>query len=134
MEQSHYTCNSSEGSTQTGQLVPTMTMPPWSNEIEEELALLIKDWLKQHRRTQADLRKDLQADSTRMPALMEVLKKEYSLGGLPKVAYRLCAIEKAWTNNQQDEKDTPPQPSSDPFGQLDLLLQEIREDCESEIP
>ncbi len=103
-------------------------MSRWSTEIEEELALLLRDWLKHQGRTQADLRKSLQAMSTRMPSLLEVLQKEYSLGGLPKLAARLCSIEDEWSRNipHSEEKGKP----SDPFGQLDLLLQEIRHDCD----
>ena len=68
-------------------MVPTLIpMPQWSDEIEEELILLLKDWLKAQGRTQADLKKSLDAVSTRMPALLEVLKKEFMNGGLPKVA------------------------------------------------
>ena len=76
-------------------------MVDWSNQIEEELALLLKDWLKQHGRTQADLKDGLKTISTRMPALMEVLKKEHSEGGFPKVASTLCSIEENWSNGQQ---------------------------------
>ena len=105
-------------------------MSPWSPQIEDELAVLLKDWLKQQGRTQADLRRSLQAVSTRMPALIEVLKREYSLGGLPKVAARLCAIEDSWSNKEKVPKEFGI--TNDPFDQLDLLLEEIREDCENE--
>ena len=53
-------------------------MNPWSPDVEEELALVLKDWLKQQGRTQADLRRSLRATSTRMPALMEVLETRAS--------------------------------------------------------
>ena len=103
-------------------------MTSWSKKTEEELIVFLKDWLKNQGRTQADLCHSLQAVSTRMPALIEILKKEYDLGGLPKLAARLCTIEKNWTNNEQSSPsfDT----NTNPFGQLDLLLQEIREDCD----
>ena len=52
----------------------------WSNQVEEELILLVKDWLKAQQRTQAELRKVLNADSTRMPSIIEALKKEYIKG------------------------------------------------------
>ena len=55
-------------------------MNPWSPDVEEELASVLKDWLKQQGRTQADLRRSLRATSTRMPALMEVLEREHRLG------------------------------------------------------
>ena len=38
-------------------------MNPWSPDFEEELALVLKDWLKQQGRTQADLRRSLRATS-----------------------------------------------------------------------
>jgi len=56
-------------------------MNPWSPDVEEELALVLKDWLKQQGRTQADLRRSLRATSTRMPALMEVLKESIGSEG-----------------------------------------------------
>ena len=103
-------------------------MAIWSEEVEDELSALIKDWLKQKGRTQADLRRSLQALSTRMPSLIEVLKDEYSKGGLPKLAARLCEVEKDWSTKPVTPPDSVMPP--DPFGQLDLLLQEIREDCD----
>ncbi|WP_320668460.1 hypothetical protein [Prochlorococcus sp. MIT 1307] len=109
-------------------------MTKWSEQVEEELALLLKDWLKAQGRTQADLKQSLSAVSTRMPAILEALKIEYSKGGLPNVAERLCIIEADWANEKQtnnEEKATTSNSSHDPFDQLDLLLEEIREDCES---
>ena len=50
-------------------------MESWTTKSEEDLTLLIKDWLKAQNRTQADLGKSLQSSSSRMPALIEVLKK-----------------------------------------------------------
>ena len=61
-------------------------MNKWSPEIEKKLTALIKDWLKQHGRTQADLKNSLQADSSRMPAILDILKRAYLRGGLPKIA------------------------------------------------
>ncbi len=104
-------------------------MPPWSEQVEEELTTLIKDWLKHKGLTQADLRNSLQAVSTRMPALIDVLRKEYSLGGITKVASRLCEIEQTWSNqNTTNQKEA--EQFINPFGQLDMLLQEIRDDCD----
>ncbi len=95
--------------------------------MEEDLAGIIKDWLKQQGRTQADLGKSLQAVSSRMPALIEVLERDYQLGGLPKIASHLCSVENEWNNSLEG---TPlPSINTDPFGQLDLLLEEIKEDC-----
>ena len=109
-------------------------MSKWSKEIEEELTLLLKDWLKAQGRTQADLRKSLKASSSRMPALLEAIQIEYRKGGLPNVAAHLCSIEKSWVNSQQPEIETEEknlESSVDPFGQLDLLIEKIREDCET---
>ncbi len=103
-------------------------MSKWTPEFEEELVLLIKDWLKSQGHTQADLGRSLQASSTRMPAILEVLQKEHRLGGLPRMITRLCEIEAEWTSTSMIiHKEKEP---LDPFGQLDLLLEEIRDDCE----
>ena len=106
-------------------------MNPWSPDVEEELALVLKDWLKQQGRTQADLRRSLRATSTRMPALMQVLEMEHRLGGLPRVAAKLCSIEADWINNAPAHASASAgdlMTETDPFGQLDLLLREIRDD------
>ena len=111
-------------------------MTVWSSTLEDDLASLLKDWLKHQGRTQSDLRRSLRATSTRMPALMEVLERDHKLGGMPRVATRLCAIEAEWASSDVDgtaaaitSKVTKLDP--DPFGQLDLLLREIRDDCAS---
>ena len=109
-------------------------MTLWSPELEEELSALLKDWLKQQGRTQADLRRSLRATSTRMPALMEVLERKHVLGGMPRLAARLCAIEAEWAADPGAPADevpgaNAPPSNADPFGQLDLLLREIRDDC-----
>lgn len=110
-------------------------MSRWNTAMEEELVVVLKDWLKHQGRTQADLRRSLKATSTRMPALIEVLEREHRLGGLPKLAARLCAIEADWERNPASgEGQTDLQSNNDeadPFGQLDLLLQEIRDDSVS---
>jgi len=111
-------------------------MTVWSPKLEDDLASLLKDWLKHQGRTQSDLRRSLRATSTRMPALMEVLERDHRLGGMPHVAARLCAIEAEWASS--DGEGTAASATRkmanldpDPFGQLDLLLQEIRDDCAS---
>ncbi len=113
-------------------------MKTWSSQEEEELSSLIKDWLKQQNRTQADLRQSLNALSSRMPALLEVIEKEYRAGGIIKVAARLCAIEAEWyeedagkkiDNGDQSKASMDSMGSMDPFNQLDFLLQTIRDDC-----
>ena len=111
-------------------------MTRWSRDLEDDLAALLKDWLKQQGRTQSDLRRSLRATSTRMPALMEVLQREHGLGGMPRLAARLCAIEAEWAADpgHPDHADSDAgssQSNADPFGQLDLLLREIRDDCAS---
>ena len=105
-------------------------MSIWSEQVEEELAVLLKDWLKHQGRTQADLRRSLKALSTRMPALLEVLEREHRQGGMHFVAARLCAIEAEWAGTPGAASQNGN--NADPFGQLDLLLQEIRDDCGSE--
>ena len=95
--------------------------------MDDELTIVIKDWLKQKGKTQKDLCKSLGTSSDRMSFLLDALKKDYSLGGLPQLAEHLCAIEEAWS--QQKEVMPTKVNNSDPFGQLDLLLEEIKEDC-----
>ena len=108
------------------------SMTPWAQELEDDLGALLKDWLKNQGRTQADLRRSLRASSTRMPALLESLQRDYSLGGMPRLAAHLCAIEAEWADGQPSdflsEAVNTASDSADPFGQLDLLLQEIRDD------
>ena len=101
-------------------------MEKWNAQIELEITLLLKDWLKQKGKTQKDLRNILNASSDRMPSIIEVLKKEYTSGGLPKLASILCSIEEKWSNDNNIKKL---EAKSDPFSQLDLLLEEIQEDC-----
>ena len=104
-------------------------MAAWTPELEVELSQLLKDWLKQQGRTQADLRRSLKAVSTRMPALLEVLEREYRLNGLSGLVTRLCLVEAEWHDSEERPAEAAHQ--RDPFGQLDLLLQEIRQDYPS---
>ena len=104
-------------------------MPAWTSEFEADLTLLLKDWLKQQGRTQADLRRSLRASSTRMPALLEVLAREHSMHGLSGLASRLCHVEAEWHGMPSQNLPGGTAADADPFGQLDLLLQEIRDDC-----
>ena len=106
-------------------------MAKWSVEIQDELASLLKDWLKQQGRTQADLGRSLKATSSRMPALLEALEQEHKSGGLPKVAEALCKIESSWANTFKNKTSTNGLQREDPFGQLDLIMQEIKDDCEN---
>jgi len=102
-----------------------MSKERWSKDIEEELILLIKDWLRQTGRTQSELCQSLNLQSARMPTLIESLKKDFSSGGIPKIANRLCKVEELWTNNEGGE--TKKKLKLNSSGQLDLL-DEICED------
>ena len=62
-----------------------MSKERWSKDIEEDLVLLIKDWLRQTGRTQSELCRSLNLPSARMPTLIESLKKDFSSGGIPKL-------------------------------------------------
>jgi hypothetical protein len=104
-------------------------MSGWTPEFETDLTLLLKDWLKQQGRTQADLRRSLRAVSTRLPALLEVLAREHRLHGLSGLATRLCQVEAEWHGEPVEGSREQTAAEVDPFGQLDLLLQEIRDDC-----
>ena len=104
-------------------------MSGWTPEFEADLTILMKDWLKHQGRTQADLRRNLRAVSTRMPALLEVLEREYKLRGLAGLADRLCTVEAEWHGQPSSHNAGVAAAEHDPFGQLDLLLQEIRDDC-----
>ena len=102
-------------------------MAAWTPEFEAELTTFLKDWLKQQGRTQADLRRSLRAISTRMPAILDVLQREHREQGLAGLAARLCAVEAEWDGGTATPAEADD--ASDPFGQLDMLLQEIRQDC-----
>ena len=77
-----------------------MSKERWSKEIEEDLVLLIKDWLRQTGRTQSELCQTLNLPSARMPTLIESLKKDFKSGGIPKIANQLCKVEELWTNGE----------------------------------
>ena len=110
---------------QARQMVPYMKMGSWSKEIEEELILLIKDWLKQTGKTQSELCAVLNLSSSRMQTLIEFLKRDFMSGGIPQIANRLCEIENLWTESELAiSKESL---NSDTYGQLDLL-DEICED------
>ena len=106
-------------------MVSTMSKERWSKEIEEDLVLLIKDWLRQTGRTQSELCQSLHLPSARMPTLIESLKKDFSSGGIPKIANRLCEIEELWTQGVGEKSKEIFNLNS--TGQLDLL-DEICED------
>ena len=100
-------------------------MASWTKETEEELTLLIKDWLKAQGKTQSDLGRSLKTSSSRMPALIEVLKAEFKKGGMTFVAAKLCWIEKEWSTGEIITSESLS--TSDPFSQLDLILQELKD-------
>ena len=72
----------------------------WSKDIEEDLILLIKDWLRQIGRTQSELCQSLNLSSARIPTLIDFLKQDFISGGIPQIANRLCEIEALWTEDQ----------------------------------
>jgi hypothetical protein len=100
-------------------MVPNMSKYVWSKKIEEDLILLIKDWLRQIGRTQSDLCQSLNLPSARIQSLIDFLKKDFISGGVPKIANRLCEIEAVWTKDegQKLKKDIDLNTSE----QLDLL-------------
>ncbi len=105
-------------------MVSSMSKENWSKEIEDDLLLLIKDWLRQTGRTQSELCQSLNLPSARMPTLIESLKKDFCSGGIPKIATRLCEVEDLWKNNEGGQTKNFELNST---GQLDLL-DEICED------
>ncbi len=106
-------------------MVPNMNKDRWSKDIEEDLLLLIKDWLKQTGRTQSELCQTLNLPSARIPSLIESLKKDFNSGGIPKIANRLCEVEELWTSVGEGKRTKSFELNSS--GQLDLL-DEICED------
>ena len=106
-------------------MVSSMSKQHWAKDIEEDLVLLIKDWLRQTGRTQSELCQSLNLPSSRMPTLIDSLKKDFSSGGIPKVANRLCEVEELWKNEEGGKGKKSLELNSS--GQLDLL-DEICED------
>jgi len=102
-----------------------MTRNRWSKDIEEDLTLFIKDWLRQTGRKQSELCQSLNLHSARLPTLIDFLKKDFLSGGIQKVAHRLCEIEDLWT--KEGEKSKKKNIGLKNSGQLDLL-DEICED------
>jgi len=102
-----------------------------STEQLDDLQAFLKDWLRHTGRTQADLRRALRVPSIRMPVLIEELNRIHHQQGLSALAERLCAIEALWQAEEGDGQ-TSGSGSSDLFndslGQLDLLLEEIRQE------
>lgn len=107
-------------------------MSSLSAEQLDDLQDFLRDWLRHTGRTQADLRRALRAPSIRMPVLIEELRLIHSHQGLIALAETLCGIEQLWqledpaavTGAAAEEEEDG---LSDSFGQLDLLLREIRQ-------
>lgn len=99
----------------------------------DELQAFLKDWLRHTGRTQSDLRRALQAPSIRMPVLLDVLQRTYSQRGLAGLADQLCGIEERWQRDDDGGGASAegPMAALASLGQLDLLLQEIREERQS---
>lgn len=105
-------------------------MSSLSAEQLDDLQSFLKDWLRHAGRTQADLRRALRASSIRMPVLVEELRQLHDRQGLLELAERLCGIEQLWQGEERGSLDDLADGSadlSDSLGQLDLLLQEIRQ-------
>jgi hypothetical protein len=99
----------------------------------DDLQAFLKDWLRHTGRTQADLRRALQASSIRMPVLLEALQRTYAGEGLTGLAQQLCGIEDRWQrqdSSPQAGAESDPDGGEASLGQLDLLLQEIRGDLQ----
>ena len=102
----------------------------------EDLQAFLKDWLRHTGRTQADLRRALHASSIRMPVLLGALQDTYSRDGLSGLAARLCGIEALWRDEDGWQEPVGGGRAGeglgggleDSLGDLDLLLQEIRQD------
>tara|TARA_Y100001968_G_scaffold323178_1_gene360435 strand:- start:1276 stop:1614 length:339 start_codon:yes stop_codon:yes gene_type:complete len=104
-----------------------MNKARWTIEIEEDLILLIKDWLRQTGRTQSELCQSLNLSSARMPTLINFLKNDYMSGGIPKIANRLCELEASWKTDEGKGSKQKKIIELNSSEQLDLL-DEICED------
>jgi hypothetical protein len=104
-----------------------MAMASLTAEQLADLHDFLKDWLRHCGRTQADLRRALQASSIRMPVLLEALQHTYARQGLAGLAERLCAVESNWhQSGAPREAGSNELDAAGELGQLDLLLEEIR--------
>ena len=64
-----------------------MSKERWAKDSEEDLVLLIKDWLRQTGRTQSELCRSLNLPSARKPTLIASLKKDFR---------EIYELEKLW--------------------------------------
>ena len=55
-----------------------MNKAHWSKEIEEDLILLIKDWLRHTGKTQSELNQRLDIPSARIQTLIYFLKNDFN--------------------------------------------------------
>ena len=106
-------------------MVSRMNRDSWTKEIEEDLILLIKDWLRQTGRTQSELSQSLNLPSARIQSLIDFLKHDFKSGGIQKIANRLCEIESSWSKGQEPKAKNNIELNNS--AQLDLL-DEICED------
>jgi hypothetical protein len=101
----------------------------------DDLQSFLKDWLRHSGRSQSDLRRALRTASIRMPVLLEELLRIQASEGLAGLAEKLCSIEAVWLQEDQGEHHVPDLAGEalelDPLGQLDLLLEEIRQEHQS---
>jgi hypothetical protein len=101
--------------------------PFLSDQQLEDLQTFLKDWLRHQGRTQADLRRALRAESIRMPVLLDTLQQLHAQGGVSALAARLCDIEQLWQRQEGDGSHSE-EAGEISQHQLDLLLEEIRQD------
>jgi hypothetical protein len=101
----------------------------------DDLQSFLKDWLRHSGRSQSDLRRALRTASIRMPVLLEELLRIQASEGLAGLAEKLCSIEALWCQEDQGEHPLADLAGADlevdPLGQLDLLLEEIRQEDHS---
>jgi hypothetical protein len=105
-------------------------MSSLSDDQLDDLQSFLKDWLRHAGRTQADLRRALRASSIRMPVLIEELRQLHARQGLLGLAEKLCGIEQLWQGEESgslERVSASCDDLSDSLGQLDLLLEEIRQ-------
>ncbi len=97
----------------------------------DDLQSFLKDWLRHSGRSQSDLRRALRTASIRMPVLLEELLRIQAREGLAGLAEKLCSIEAIWCQEDQGEHASADLAGADlevdRLGQLDLLLEEIRQ-------
>ena len=106
-------------------MVSSMNKLIWSEEIEQKLIVLVKDWLRQIGKTQSDLCQSLNLPSSKMSILIDFLKKDFVSGGMPQIAFRLCEVENVLLQNEGESLNKKIKLDSN--CQLDLL-DEICED------